>query len=90
MPDSSLPVFRYKTIEERCVAEGWVDSQGRPLRPANVTLYDCCTRVILPATVGRRCSFVEVFFTLGLMSTIPCCPRTPRTMLFLALMRIAC
>ena len=47
-------------ITRRCVAEGWVDWQGAALVVEKVALYDCANHVILPFTVARECSFVEM------------------------------
>ena len=41
-------------------AQGWKDWNGNLLTPERVTLYDCNTYVIKPATIQRRCSFVEL------------------------------
>ena len=50
-------------IGRRCPAEGWTTWQGESLMPATVALYDVNTFVILPGTVNRQCSFVELLAT---------------------------
>jgi hypothetical protein len=48
------------TIERRCEAEGWATWQGQPLVPGAVALYDADKYLIRPATVARKCAFVEL------------------------------
>ena len=49
-------------VERRCAAESWTDWRGNglALAPASATLYDVAKHVVMPATVARRCSFVEL------------------------------
>ena len=46
-------------ICRRCPTEGWQNRDGEVLPPERVSLYETNSKVIMPATATRRCSFVE-------------------------------
>jgi len=48
-------------IDRRCAVEEWSGFTGDTLKPEEVNLYDVNKYVILPATVEKQCSFVELF-----------------------------
>uniref|UniRef100_A0A6S8A2X7 Uncharacterized protein n=1 Tax=Aplanochytrium stocchinoi TaxID=215587 RepID=A0A6S8A2X7_9STRA len=50
-------------VDERCEKEKWVSFLGEKLTPEKVNLYDVNKYIILPVTVKRQCSFVEMVAT---------------------------
>ena len=65
-------VMVWKHIAKHCEAEGWADWQGNKLAPKKVSLYDLNTYLILPATMRRRCSFVEFVAAAGMTDVLRC------------------
>ena len=49
----------WEHIKKFCVEEKWKSQNGNQLTPETVNFYDCCAYVVKPATIERRCSFVE-------------------------------
>jgi hypothetical protein len=49
----------WEHIKKHCVEEKWRGQNGILLAPENVNFYDCCAYIVKPATIERRCSFVE-------------------------------
>ena len=49
-------------IQQRCATEGWLGGPNGDVRlaPDGTTLYDVNKYIILPSTVKRKCSFVEM------------------------------
>jgi hypothetical protein len=47
-------------IQRRCVAERWTNREGNLLKPEEVDLYTTTRYVIKPATLKRKCSYVEL------------------------------
>ena len=47
-------------VTRRCRKEAWVDVRGVKLSPAAVSLHDVCAYVTKPATIRRKCSYVEL------------------------------
>ena len=50
----------YRHMCRHVSMQGWKDWNGNLLTPESVTLYDCNTYVIKPATIHQRCSYVEL------------------------------
>ena len=61
-----------KHAGERCEAEGWADWQGNKLTCKKVSLYDLNTYLILPATMRKRCSYVEFVASRGAEAVLRC------------------
>lgn len=46
-------------VNDRCVADGWMDSQGSELEPQLITTYDVMRYVVKPVTQDYGCSYAE-------------------------------
>ena len=65
-------VMVWMHVAEYCEAEGWADWQGNKLTSKKVSLYDLNTYLILPATMRKRCSYVEFVASRGAEAVLRC------------------
>ena len=65
-------VMVWMHIAKYCEAEGWADWQGNKLTSKKVSLYDLNTYLILPATMRKRCSYVEFVASRGEEAVLRC------------------
>ena len=65
-------VMVWMHVAEYCEAEGWADWQGNKLTSKKVSLYDLNTYLILPATMRKRCSYVEFVASRGAEAVLQC------------------